>query len=377
MPVEVVGNLEPIDVLCEVGLPRIFTVRLSAGFLFLAYLADEQDDAKILLLAPTSEEIIDSIKMGFIPVRDALVRTSLLMVEQSWEDRVMVCYQVKPSDIPPRFLPMPGTTLYLEHMPALSVRAVGPALKPGSLPSNAVSQVFEGVRKSLKLLADSVMERAEGAVSSTVRELCNLPVMNFRFGSIEVDFRKPDGLFESEEMKAAIALLNRGIEWTQDPDGEALNGLSEEEQSAVFEALEKLAPHRGGAISSVEIGGSWVARGQVRLTSRTRDLVLRKINGPHPKDVVLHGELFAANAHTRSCTMAVHTRDNAPAPKGEEVTLRLEPEDYEHIAPKAARGRFATVVGRQQKNRIRVDWIKLAGEDNVPASDPTSQEDKV
>jgi hypothetical protein len=372
-PEQALGNLEPVEVLCEVDIPRIFTTKISGGLLSLAYLADEREDGKILLLAPTSASLVEAIKKGNLPVRDALTRSSLVMVHQNWEDKILGCHLVDPSDIPPLFLPTHGTTLYPEHMPVLTARALGALIKPGAIPASVVSFVAEKTRMAMKVLIDHVLKRSDkNRPPEAVRMLYDLPVNRLAFNSFEIDFGVPRELFERKELVAAADLLRRGLDWASASGDADLEG-SDEERAAIREALALLSPPAVGAIEEMQIGGTWAKSVPTRLTRAVSKRVSNRRKGARfPRNVALFGKLYASNTNDLSCMMAVELRDENRV-EGLSVRLLFEPEHYERAGFASVRGEKVVVVGIERSDGVRVDAMRvLEDEPDVEDSGPDS-----
>ena len=70
-----IGDLKPLEVLCDFDGPCIFTARTPAGLLLLAYLVEELDPEAMArhLIATSSHQTLDGLREGALSVRAALL----------------------------------------------------------------------------------------------------------------------------------------------------------------------------------------------------------------------------------------------------------------------------------------------------------------
>jgi hypothetical protein len=112
LPPGTVGDLEPLHVLDEDVVPRLFTAQSGLGQLMLAYLADEAPDAEWYLLSPTSRRTIARLESGDLPLRDALTGAWLWLIRRG-HDGAVTGWTVTEDDVPPAHLPVAGVLLRL------------------------------------------------------------------------------------------------------------------------------------------------------------------------------------------------------------------------------------------------------------------------
>lgn len=110
LPLELMSGATIDEILYEAEQPVVFTVRMSAG-LFLGYLADF-DETRLVVLSPTSTEMIASLKSGTLSVLEAIGNSILWLATWSWDNEWTELFSVNISDIPEKHLPKKGTHLY-------------------------------------------------------------------------------------------------------------------------------------------------------------------------------------------------------------------------------------------------------------------------
>lgn len=271
LPLATLDGFELERVLYEAEAPIVFTAIAAVGSL-LAYQADDNAEGEWLVLAPTSPRIVADLEAGSLGVREALT-SSWMWLALRTGGRIAHVWTVTESDLPGH-LPTPETLLSYELAPALSTRAIGPTIVSGSIPASVVAFVADATRKSFKALLDHVTEgTGAGRPSDWHRDRYDLPVNRFKFASFEVDFGSPkDDLFGQPEVKAAAAMLRKGLAWAaSDSAALAATGL---ERAAILRAVLLLTPPSTGPIVEMTVGGKWIGEGApTRLTRRSRKRV--------------------------------------------------------------------------------------------------------
>jgi len=112
-PIDVIGELEPEEVLYEYDGPQIFVARTKSGDLLLAYRCWEDEDGEHLLIAPASWATISGLKVGRITVREALEQPWAWIANYRADVGLASVYRVDTRDLPELALPVRGTYLYL------------------------------------------------------------------------------------------------------------------------------------------------------------------------------------------------------------------------------------------------------------------------
>lgn len=294
LPADLLSSPLPIErVLYEAEYPVVYVSRTNQGQLLLAYVADESEAGVATLLAPIGNDRLSALERGIIAVREALT-SSWLWLHMSDGESVRA-WAVQGEEIPNEFLPLAGTPLLPEHEPVLRTRAIGESVVPGRMPASVVAFVADATRKAVKTLLDHAFATpSEGRPTEEHRALYDLPITRFAFASFELSFAPPEeGMFPSEEVRKAAERLETGLLWAEDTASDApLDVRAEEERAAVLRAALLLTPPASGAITEVQVSGTWMKHGTVRLTRASRRKVrqaLRRVE--HEQVVMYHGRI--------------------------------------------------------------------------------------
>lgn len=264
-------QIEIVECLYEAERPIVFIAHSTHQQTLLGYVADEAEDGTWYLLAPISQARLSELRQGALTVRDALMASWLWQCLEA-SDGLHV-WAVEPASIPEDFLPARGTPLLPEHEAVIVTRAVGDGVTLGRIPASVIAFVTDGTRRAVKTLLDFVSDTpSEGRPTEEHRALYDLPVQRFAFSSFEVSFGMPDaGLFPSNDLRAATERLEAGLIWAAAPSKDVpLSATTDEERAAILRAVLLLTPPSAGPISEVQLSGSWMRRGQVRLGRETR-----------------------------------------------------------------------------------------------------------
>lgn len=281
-------RLNTVEILYEAEAPVIFIVSTHVGRM-LAYVADEDAQHQWVLLAPCEDILLDDLKRGCIPVRDALTRSWTWLVRHK-SGVVEGAWSIRPEQLPDRNLPVPGVLLHSEMEPIITTRAEGAQITRKATPASVVAFLADGTRKAVKVLLDHVMENgSQGRPSDDLRALYDLPIQSLAFGSFQISFAEPDtGLFEEPRMRRTVALLQSGLHWAARDDNTPSPGDSEEEREALLRALILLTPPSTGVIERVDVGGRWLSRGSVQLKRASRRRVMTELRKVKAERFVVH-----------------------------------------------------------------------------------------
>ena len=113
---ELLGSLAAERVLYEFDGPRIFTSRTREGALLLAYLCDQDGEVDRFLVAPANESEVAQLEQGALPVREALTRSWLWVVDRGRDGTLMHAWDCSGHALPADVLPAPGTPLLPQHV---------------------------------------------------------------------------------------------------------------------------------------------------------------------------------------------------------------------------------------------------------------------
>ncbi len=278
LPNDLLDNPLPIDrVLYEAGEPIVYLTHTKHGQTLLAYFSDESKEGVVTFLTSISKARCNLLEAGCLSVREALTASSLWfhLSRPNGEPQFWV---IDPSDIPNEFLPLEGTPLLPEHESVFRTRAIGEHIALGKMPASVVGFVADATRSALKTLLDFTYDiPAEGRPRKNYSRLYDLPIQRFTFASFELGFAAPDEeLFPNDEMQQAVQKLEAGLVWAACPiNNDTLIAESDAERVAVLRASLMLTPPISGAISEIEISGTWIKHGRIKLTRQSR----RKVNG--------------------------------------------------------------------------------------------------
>ncbi|GEN12645.1 hypothetical protein MFU01_76820 [Myxococcus fulvus] len=282
---EFLGSGAVEESLYEADGPVLFTTISKAGQQLLAYVADESVDGTWLILSACTPRVVDELKRGQIAVRDALTSSWMWLAFKGVDGSLTRAWSILPDEVPDGHLPAPGTPLLPEHEPVITARAKGESIVAGATPASVVAFVADSTRKAIKILLEWVLERPnEGRPPDELRTLYDLPVQRFAFNSFEVAFGSPSGTFDSEELRRAANLLQKGLAWASDDNEHPLSAVSDDERSAILHAALQLTPPSSGPICEVEISGTWMSGGPELLTRVARRRIrseLRRLQSEH------------------------------------------------------------------------------------------------
>ena len=120
------AGLVPEQVLYDFDGPRIFTSRTAEGGLVLACLCEQEGKLDRFVVAPANEREIEQLQSGSLPVRDALTRGWLWIVDRNHRGSVKAAWECSPSSLPNDVLPKPGTPLLPSHELTSTLKSIAP-----------------------------------------------------------------------------------------------------------------------------------------------------------------------------------------------------------------------------------------------------------
>ena len=261
---------EPVDVFYEFDGPRVFTLKDRDNELNLAYWSDEDSDICRYVVVPTTETILDDLKVGRISVLEALNQPRCWLCDINSEGDLSAVHRVDFNAVPGDSLPTAGTMLLPSLEPILTLRAVGDEIKPGQIPGSVIRTCVEGVQKTFKFLSEYVLgqQPQAGRPDDFLRRLFDLPTQRVAFSSFEISFRMPieeKDLFsesgekspETETLEEVSELLKKGLAWLTSAAGEegVYSAENPEEGTVLLRALKELTPSSQGSIECFELKG--------------------------------------------------------------------------------------------------------------------------
>ncbi len=288
LPAGLIPNTLAVErVLYEAEAPILFLTRSVQGQLLLGYLADENVGGTFITLTPVTQKTIDSLEAGVISVREALESAPAWLHWRKGDESKT--WALESGDLSTDYLPQSGTPLLVEHEPVLRTRAIGPTIIRGRMPASVVAFVADSTRKALKTILDYTLDaRSAGRPKDEHRTFYDLPVQSFAFASFELSFGLPDeGLFTHEQIKGAAEKLSRGLNWASGTGETKLLAETDEERAAILSAVLLLTPPSSGIISQVDVSGSWISSGKVKLTQSSRRRVREALKPVEPETAFL------------------------------------------------------------------------------------------
>lgn len=383
------GNFSTIaveEVLVTYNGPITFTFRDVVGALMLAHLCDDNDDGVMrYVVAPTSPEIIANLKGGGVSVRVALDQPLVWLLDLS-RGALVRGWALSPSQIPQDALPSREVMLRPGLQPLIRTRAVGSAIRAGSIPADAIRTLVAGAESAIGTLIDFVTgQGVRTGGEDDVRYPYELNATHLAFGSIEVSFEARRAKDESPVPVADAVLtrveelLARGLRWGQ-AGGGILEASSVEEEAAIMEAVRQLSPKRGGDADYVEISGRVAAKSRqsrVTLTNTMRQLAAERLrtlrqHDPQPITMILHGRVgeidYDRNTALYRDFRIISPKEtaNVTVLHGDEVKLVFTPDQLDDVAEVA--DLKSRMVGEAHANAsaIQLATIRLLREHESP-----------
>lgn len=292
LPDGLFANPLPInEILYEAEQPVVFTTASIQGQELLAYLADETECSRFIVVAPAAQSSITKLKQGVIGVRESLSATWLWLVKEDTSVPTSEAWTITESQIPDGYLPKPGTPLLPEFRPVLTAKAVGESILLGSVLCSVISFVAEAVRNALKTILDHVMSsRPEGRPTDAQRALYDLPVRQINFASFEIGLAAPQEYqSQKENIDQALQYLEAGLAWAANNNATSETSSDEEAVSeTILRATLALTPPGSGVITAIEVGGSWLAGRHYQLNRASRIKVSKRLRQMKSEEIVVH-----------------------------------------------------------------------------------------
>jgi len=275
--------------LYEAEQPIVFLTHSTSGQSLIAYLAHESASRVDYILASASRRKVHQLEQGALGVREALCADWMWILCRDIETSTSGVWSITEEMIPDEYLPVPGTGLLPEHSVVFAARALGDGIALGKMPCSVISLVAESARSSLKAVFDFVREaNTEGRPTDAQRALYDLPVQQLRFASFEVGLGEPNPeLFPDKSLQTAISRLTSGLEWAESAsEDDAVLGQTQEEQEVVLRAALALTPPSYGAVSAIEVSGTWLAGRRFHLDRNARKKVSRRLRSLQTERIV-------------------------------------------------------------------------------------------
>lgn len=282
--------LPVVRILYEAEQPIVYLTKTKQGQGMLAYLSSEDETSQYIVVAPITETSLRRLETGSVGIRETLTDSWMWLVKEDYSSDSLNAWSISEEEIPSTNLPKPGTPLLAEHRIAFSARAIGEGIELGQVPCSVIAFVATAAKSSLKALLDHAFSaNGEGRPTDAQRALYDLPVQQLRFASFEVGLGDPrKELFPNETVLAAMDDLKKGLEWAEDVDGtEGIEEENEAKTEAILRATLALTPPSQGAITSIEVGGSWLKEKRFTLTRKSRSKVAGQLRKMKEEEIVV------------------------------------------------------------------------------------------
>lgn len=367
------GRLDPLEVLYEYDGPRLFTARCALGEL-LCFLVDDDSSVLRYIAAPTNADILDKLKNGLRPLRDALDQPWVWFVDVDRDGTPVAVWQGNLADAPADTLPQAGLMLWPHLEPIFALRAIGDGLSEGNVPMSVIRQVIDGATTALKKIANAVFEdaRRQGRKANTLRQLYDLPAVGFAYNSFEVAFRLPEtkpGLLtgaDADETTSAFDAMGQKLEsalkW-------AVNAKPEADEIPLaidlLEALEKLVPPKSGIVKAVEVRGRIFSNPvtRYRLTRHSSAGVRRALGAARAaQEKISKVEGLVREFDKDNFSFSLRETDD-----GKEHVCRFPPEFYDDLLEVFNTDERVTISGRENLKSNEIDVSLVSRERTEPA----------
>jgi len=370
-PVADFGRLEPIEVLYEYDGPRLFTAKCAFGDV-LCFLTDDDGKRLRYILAPTNPTILEKLKNGYRPLRDALDQPWVWFVDVGYDGIPVAAWQGTLADAPSDTLPQEGVMLWPHLEPIFALRAVGEGLAEGNVPMSVVRQVIDGATTALKKIANQVFDEAkrQGRKANSIRQFYDLPILGFSYSSFEVAFRLPigkQGMFDAtgtpDEATAAFVEIGQRLEsalkWAIKPDEDAKPPSIE-----LLEALEKLVPPQTGTVKSIELRGRMFDAAETRFTlSRESSKGVRRAL---TQARAVQEQIAKVTGLVREFDKDAFSFTLRETDDGKDHVCRFSPEFYDDLLEVFSTDQRVTIGGRENLKTGEIDVSLVSREQSAP-----------
>lgn len=275
---EKLTDLSPVRVLYELDGPRIFICRDAVGDLLLAYQCEETDDLARFLVVPFDEDWEIRLTTGAISLREALQQPRLWVADIANDWAIQQIRRIRIDDVPYENLPRPGTMLWPQLQPILSLRAVGKEITHGAVRGRIIQETVSRADGAIRALVEYAGTKLDLA-AELIKRLSEPPAHRFALRSFEVSFRAPDlgDIDEPSKAKAAEVylivgdLLRSGLELVRSEEGTTDVGPADVgRQEAMLKAAVSLSPSGRTDVEEVHLSGTLVGTTELHPAKLTK-----------------------------------------------------------------------------------------------------------
>ena len=177
-----------------------------------------------------------------------------------------------------------GITAAVSHEAEFWMRIAGPEIEIGDAPTSVVTAMLDILRLGVQSVAEFLQRGAVGVrPTASVKEACDLRIVGWMSGSVQVGLRLPEVLSEesmvpspSEQAREALALYLDAASWvgSEDDPIELERAIPDpERRRLLLNQIGRIVPRPRGAAETVEFSGRRLARGPVQLNRSSRQRV--------------------------------------------------------------------------------------------------------
>lgn len=147
------GALRVVEVYDYYDRPLMLTLKNELGHLFLAKLADIEDQVGIWLYLPISEERYLQFRSGGIDTytvfkKPEIPSVYLVKISETSSEDFYACVSISPEDIPDDYLPVPGSFLEIDTMTVTQLEPVSVKVKQLNRVLLRLKLYFENIRRT-------------------------------------------------------------------------------------------------------------------------------------------------------------------------------------------------------------------------------------
>jgi len=177
-----------------------------------------------------------------------------------------------------------GITSAVTQEAEVWLRIAGPEIEIGDAPTSVVTSMLDILRRGVQSVAEFLQRGAVGArPTATLKEACDLRIVGWMPGSVQVGLRLPEIPSEepgvasaSEQAREALGLYLEAVSWvgSEDDPAELERAIPDPaKRRLLLNQISQIVPRPRGAAEIVELSGRRLARGPVQLQRVSRHRV--------------------------------------------------------------------------------------------------------
>jgi hypothetical protein len=323
-------EIVPAAVLYELdGEPIIFTTLFNAHMLLCYKISNLGEHAKYIV-SPTNDIIIDQIRNGTIPIRNAIVQAWQWLVEASEDNfEILRSWTIDAQSMPDSILPREGIPLFYGHrdvtLPYLSIKYSGGDVAEGLIPFSVIKTAVDDVYASLVgIFSSAARQVVKGWTENKLRRVLEIPTRQMVHASLMIAIEKPiinpeftvlelidfDTVQQSIE-NARNRFLHSALVIAKSIDNNerTIRDVAPDHLEALG-VISRIIPSQHGFFDSVEINGHRAGEinQPVVIESRHTKLIRETFAEASATIREFEGEVFLVNSGSHQFTMTVDER---------------------------------------------------------------------